>query len=64
MTWFVEIFEHRSEFVDGLIRDALQCEHNAELWPSAWKIQTVVTANTDWDDLFDTMVKQDVDGRA
>ena len=31
--------------------------------PRAWKVRTIVVTNPDWNDLFDTIAKYDVDGR-
>jgi putative endonuclease len=39
------------------IRDATQREHNIKHWSRAWKVRTIVAANSDWDDLYPTITK-------
>jgi putative endonuclease len=39
------------------IREAIQREHNMKHWPRAWKIQTVVAVNPDWNDLYPTITQ-------
>jgi putative endonuclease len=39
------------------IRDAIQREHNIKHWSRAWKVRTIVAANSDWDDLYPTITK-------
>ena len=45
------------------IQDAIQREHNIKHWSRAWKVRLIVASNPNWDDLFETISKQDVDGR-
>ncbi|MDR3465607.1 MAG: GIY-YIG nuclease family protein [Xanthobacteraceae bacterium] len=37
------------------IRTAIQREHTVKHWPRAWKVRTIMAANPDWDDLYDTI---------
>ena len=39
------------------IRDAIQREHNIKHWSRAWKVGLIVTRNSDWNDLFETISK-------
>ncbi|WP_375781217.1 GIY-YIG nuclease family protein [Bradyrhizobium sp. ma5] len=39
------------------IRTAIQREHTIKHWPRAWKVRTIIAANPNWDDLYDTIVQ-------
>ncbi|MBV8917662.1 GIY-YIG nuclease family protein [Bradyrhizobium sp.] len=45
------------------ITDAIQREKNIKHWSRAWKVRLIVAGNPNWDDLYDTITGQDVDGR-
>jgi len=38
------------------IRSAIQREKNLKHWSRAWKVQLVLEANPNWDDLYDQLV--------
>ena len=37
------------------IRTAIQREHNIKHWSRAWKVRTILAANPDWIDLYDSI---------
>jgi putative endonuclease len=38
------------------IRTAIQREQNMKHWPRSWKVRLILTANPNWNDLYDRMV--------
>ena len=38
------------------IRAAIQRERNMKHWPRRWKVRQILTANPNWDDLYDRLV--------
>jgi putative endonuclease len=38
-------------------RDAIQREKQLKKWNRAWKIQLIESANPDWNDLYETVIK-------
>ena len=45
------------------IRTAIQREHNIKHWSRAWKVRLILASNPNWDDLFETLWPEGVDGR-
>ncbi len=45
------------------IRTAIQREHNIKHWSRTWKVRLILASNPTWDDLFETLWPEGVDGR-
>jgi putative endonuclease len=45
------------------IQTAIQREHNIKHWSRAWKVRLILASNSNWDDLFETLWPEGVDGR-
>ena len=43
------------EFHDD-IRTAIQREHNMKHWPRAWKVRLILAMNSEWKDLYDSLL--------
>ncbi len=38
------------------IRDAIQREKTIKHWPRAWKVRLIHAVNSDWNDLYETLI--------